>query len=391
MLAALSLTVAAPAQGTHAVHLVGQADVAWANTTGQGTPILATRVLYPSTTGGVNAPLEPRVGGWPVIVFLHGFALLGRDYGDLASQWVGSGFAVVLVDTAMFAFFDEANDAIAQFAAIGAANADPSSPFVGAFDMQRVALAGHSMGGGALAVALATNPGYRCAFALAPAFPGTTYTHRVAVPMGLAVGKSDVVTPWYFHAYPYYETLLTQSGLRTWMLLDAACDHMNIAGLAGASDPCFARVVDVTTGFFRHFLDIDANGLDRVLGPCIEQSHQVVFQHTSVVQPRLWADQPLALGTTVRISLATDGGPGAILAAPSVGWATPTSLGTLLLDPLHTYTWTVAVALGPRMDATLVVPNLPALVGTPVAMQGLGSTIAVPLRFGSAAQFVVVP
>jgi acetyl esterase/lipase len=305
MLAVLSLTVAAHSQTVHAVHMVGQRDLGWTNPTKQGSPLLFTRVLYPSATGGVNAPIEPCATGWPVIVFLHGYAILGRDYVELASHWVSSGFAVVLVDSSMFAFFDEAADAVAQHAAILAANHDEGSFFHGAFDTGRMAIAGHSMGGGAMALALANNPGYRCGFALAPAWPGTSWTSQVTVPMAIAVGDGDVVTPWYLHAFPYYLSLMPQSGLKTWYLLDGECGHMNIVGLAGAQDPAFARIADLTVGFFRHFLDIDPSGLDRCLGPCVANTPQLLMHDTAIVQPRLWSDQSPAVGTIVRISIAT--------------------------------------------------------------------------------------
>jgi hypothetical protein len=241
-----------------------------------------------------------------------------------------------------------------------------------------------------MALILANNPGYRCGFAIAPVWPGTTYTSQVTVPMGLVVGAGDVVTPWYLHAQPYYHDLAPQTGLKFWYQMDASCDHMNIAGFKGAGRPAFVRTMSLGLGFFRHFLDIDAGGLEQCLGPGPLGDPHLLSLTSEIVQPRIWAAGHLAPGRTVRISLAAELGLGAMLAAPSTGWATPTSLGTLLLDPQSTFTWATGVAQREsRIDAMLTVPNNANLVGVTIAMQGLGATSSSPLLLGSAAEFVV--
>src|SRR5262245_59484649 len=65
LLAAMTLAAAAVAQ---APYLAGHKDVTWPNLTGQGSPMLFTRVVYPSPTGGVDAPMLANPNGWPVVV-----------------------------------------------------------------------------------------------------------------------------------------------------------------------------------------------------------------------------------------------------------------------------------------------------------------------------------
>lgn len=387
LLAVLCTVAAAVSQSRF---MVGQKDVAWHNPTAAGTPLLYTRVLYPSPVGGVDAPLEPRAGGWPTIVFLHGFGLMGRDYATLASTWASQGFAVVLVDSAMFDFFVEAADGIAQFTAIQRANEATGTFFHGAFDMERVGIAGHSMGGGAMALVLASNPGYRCGFAIATVFPGQAPTAQVHVPLGCVVGTGDVVTPWYWHTHPYYNTAQPQTGLKFLYLLDGTCDHMNVAGLAAPTSPALRRTLSLSLGFFRHFLGLDANALENCIGPAALAEPHLQDLTYQVAEPRLWAAGRLVPGRSVRISLVAEAGPVGILAAPTSGWSIPTSIGTLQLDPSAVFTWVVGVAQRDRrIDASLTVPNNPNLVGVTIALQGVGATNALPILLGSAAQFVV--
>lgn len=388
LLAVLLTAAAASAQQKYAA---GYRDVTWPNQSGLGSPLLFTRIVYPSLTGGNNAPLVPHAGGWPVIVFLHGYGQLGRDYADLAERWVSRGFLVVQVDSAMYSYFDLVYDGWAQIGAIATANSAPGF-FAGAFDMQRVGLAGHSMGGGAMAMILGANPGYRCGIALAPAWPGTAYTSLVDVPMAVMVGDGDQVTPSSLHAQPYYQDLAPASGLKFSYRFDANCDHMNLVGLGQTTAEAFRLSAAIGIGFFQRFLDIDSGGLDACLGPAVVQDPNVTAFDCCVAEPQLWAQAPLTLGQTVRISMAAEIGVGGILAAPSLGTGTPTSLGVLRLDPVSCFTWATGVATQQhRIDVMLVVPNDPNLVGATIAFQGVGGAVNFPLLLGSAESLRIRP
>lgn len=389
MLAVLLTAAAIPAQQKYAA---GYRDLVWPNQTGLGSPLLFTRVVYPSLVGGAAAPLHPQAGGWPVIVFLHGYGQLGRDYAELGERWVSRGFVVVQVDSAMFSYFDLVYDGWAQFGAIAAANSAPGGFFAGAFDLARIGLAGHSMGGGAMAMILGANPGYRCGFAMAPAWPGSAYTSMVHVPMGVLVGDGDLITPSSLHAQPYFQSLDPASGLKFSYRFDANCDHMNLVGLGAPTASSFRLCASIGIGFFEHFLDVDGNGLDACLGPAVVQDPNVVAFDCQVTEPQLWAEAPLQLGQTVRISLAAEVGLGGILAAPSLGSGLATSLGLLRLDPVTCFTWATGMATPQhRLDVMLSVPNDPNLVGATIAFQGIGGAVSHPLLLGSATSLRIRP
>ena len=109
---------------------VGTRDVSWSNSTGQGSSTLAARVLYPAATATTNAPILPQPGGWPTIVFLHGFAVLGNSYATLGANWAQQGFLVVLSNTMQFDNQGQEYDGRALFAALQAANTAPGGPFL---------------------------------------------------------------------------------------------------------------------------------------------------------------------------------------------------------------------------------------------------------------------
>lgn len=386
---ALGATAAAtPAQGPLAV---GTHDVVWANKSGFGTPDLAARVCYPSPIGGVDTEILPSPTGWPVIVFLHGYSLLGRDYAALGEAWASEGFAVIQLDTAQFDWQAQAQDGRAVFAALLAANADPDEFVNGAFDTGRIAIAGHSMGGGTMGLILANNPGYRCGFALAPVSPAVTAAAQVTVPFGLAVGTGDAITPPFVFSQPYYDAVAPTSGLKFWHLMDQTCTHMNLVGFP-PQGRVFARTNAIVVGFFRHFLDVDPTGIDRCIGPAANTEVTLVSLAVSVAQPRIWTSAPLSIGNLVRVSIAAEQGLGGILAGPAVTAGMPTSLGMLMLDPASAFTWVSGVAERQRrIDAWLNVPNDVGLIGVSVAFQSIGASTSSTLQLGSAAEFVIMP
>lgn len=384
--AALSLLAAAAAQSGSPV---GQHDIEWTNPTGSGAPLLRVRVLYPSPVGGVDAPMTVRAGGWPVIVFLHGFGLLGSDYAELGTAWASEGFAVVLQESAQTSYLEQVADGAALLPAIVAATGDATGLFADGFDPRRIAIAGHSMGGGSLGLILGSNPGYRCGFALAPVSPGASAL-SVHVPFGIVVGAGDTVTSWQGQSLPYYQAVAPTSGLKFCIALRPTCDHVSLAGLSGAADAHFRRTVAIGVGFFRHFLDVDARGLEHCIGPAALAAAEVHAVEFAVAQPRVWARDRLGPGRTVRVSLACEEGIGGVLAAASAGYGTPTPVGLLLLDPASVYTWHSGVAgRERRIDGLLSVPNNPVLVGARIALQGIGPATAAPTQLGSAIELVV--
>ncbi len=374
---------------------VGSRDVAWSNPTGVGSGTLSARVLYPATAAGSGTPVLPQAGGWPVVVFLHGFAVLGNSYQPLGTDWAQQGCIVVLSNTAQFDNVGQEADGRALFAAIGIANA-AAGPLQGAFDVQRIALAGHSMGGGNVANVLAQNPGYRGGVAIAPVPPRGNNGALVATPLGIVAGTGDTITPPASNATPYYQALTGYRGCKFLYLMNGDASHTNLAGLfvSGATATAvFQRSSAVAFAGLRHVLGTSPSALEPALGPAALAELRLVSLQQQFADPLVWTSAPLVLGASLRASVGMEPGLGGLAAAfaPPVGpLATP--FGDLLLDPALAFVVSVGVVGNERrFDTPLVLSSDPALVGAPLSLQAIGPSVARPLQLGSAIGLVVLP
>ena len=388
-LASLTLVLCtAGSLSAQSAYPVGSLVVAWPNPVGVGSPVLDAMVHYPAMATGYAAPVRPRAGGYPVVVFLHGYDKIGFDYHDLGVAWASAGFSVVMLNTARVDLTLLSQDAQVMPAAITAANAEPTSPLVGMFATQRFGLAGHSMGGAACAMAQAGSAVYRACFALSPVDPGLAgpYAGHVTVPFGIVVGQGDFVTSMQAHAVPYFNSLGTADGLKFLYLMNQDCSHSNIAGLDQVpSAEVFPRVLDLGIGFFRHFLGGDPLAMDRCIGDVAQAEPRMVSITQRVAEPQIWISDQLRVGDRTRISVACEPGFGGVLVALGRSAGLPTPFGTLLLDPASVSLLSVGMAsAGSRVDTMFEVPADPELIGFSLAFQALGDMLLSPVAFGSA-------
>ena len=135
-LAAVTLILPAAVQS----QVYGYKDLSFPNRSGKGSGSLDARVYYPAATTGKGVPIKVRAGGYPVIVMLHGFSVIGRDYSVLGAHFAGKGYGVVLPDTGRLVASTQINDALALYPALKVANA--SGFLKGALDVDRIGLAG---------------------------------------------------------------------------------------------------------------------------------------------------------------------------------------------------------------------------------------------------------
>lgn len=403
----------AGAVAAQAMHPVASFDVAWSNLTGIGSPLLQTRVFVPTpgpqlgdasaTTSAQtpsaqsNAPafhsaagaMPPR--GWPTIVFLHGFGLRGRDYDRLLTNLAGRGFVVLAPDTGVYDHVTLTSDALANLDAALVASGQPGSPLHGAIDPGRIGVVGHSMGAACMALAMTANPGFRCAYAIAPVSPFGYLPAVVDVPVGVVVGAGDVITSWQQHALPFYVASTPTSGLKMIHCLDATSTHMSIAGFLGAT-PDFGRAAELCGGFLRHFLGVDDAGLEECIGPSALADRVLVAHEQTVAQARIWTATRPRIGRTTRVSVAAAAGSSVILIGDGITSGLPTVYGLLLLDPAVAFTLAVGTSpRGRRLDVLLSIPNAPVLIGLSAAMQPLAPTASLAVGFGSATAFVIGP
>lgn len=381
---------------------IGQAviatrDVSWPNTTGLGSPALDARVHYPIVPGSQTAELLPNPDGYPVVVFLHGFGMLGSDYNRLGNMLAEEGFVAVMLNTAQYSYTQMEADARAIYGAISAANSEPGNFFEGALQADCVGLLGHSMGGAVIAYVLdsspsaaQSNPGYLCGLGMAPVNPAIAVASTtVEVPIGLVSGQGDTLTPPAAHAVPYYNSLAPTEGLKFHYEMGASCTHMNMVGFTTNKPDIFDRTSRIAVGFFGQFLGGSVTGLEASLGLDGISDPNLANLEMDAAVPQSWSDGPLRLGTSTRISVAAEAGFAGLLAAQATASATVTSFGPLLLDPASAFSIVETYIPGERLDVVLTVPNSLELLGTSFAVQGAGPTVNSVFQLGSAISFVI--
>jgi predicted dienelactone hydrolase len=123
--------------------------------TGESARTFPTTIWYP-TPGDPDAPAVPdappdrTVGAYPLVVFVHGYAVTPDFYDELLRRWAAAGYVV-----AAAAYPGGDDDYALQFADTiflitqllqRAGGAPGSDPLVGTIDPNRVGVAGHSNG-----------------------------------------------------------------------------------------------------------------------------------------------------------------------------------------------------------------------------------------------------
>ena len=396
----LSLACAFVLGAVGAQQHVGVTDVSWSNHTGSGSATLNARLHYPALLPGVDTRIipAPSSAGFPVVVFLHGYGLVGSDYAEIGDALARDGYIAVMLNTAQWSHTELEADARAVHEVMSLMTADPVSIYWNTFDMGRVGLLGHSMGGAVISYVLnadpalaQVNPGYRCGLALAPVDPLLAGNGAVIeVPLGLVSGQGDTLTPPANHAWPYYHAVTPIEGLKFHYEMGLACDHMNICGLTPNSPAVFARAQQIACGFFGQFLGGTLTGLETVLGVDGQSDPNLANLEVDTSVPQAWVDTPLKIGQVSRVSVTIEGGWGGLLGAASTALQpTATTVGTLLLEESTTFTLQQGPVAGERMDVIIAVPNIMALVGTTFAVQGGGPTVTTPFTLGSALGFEI--
>ncbi|MCS7161818.1 MAG: dienelactone hydrolase family protein [Bacteroidia bacterium] len=197
---------------------------------------IQTEIYYPAAQSGDNTPIQS--GAFPVVVIGHGFLMPWSAYQNLWEQLVPAGYIVALPRTES-GFSPSHRDFALDLRLVGerllAEGQNPSSPFYGRI-YPRLALMGHSMGGGCAILAAANFSGAHCVVGLAAAntHPSAIQAAaQVTLPTLIIAGSGDSVTPPSQHQLPIYNNLaaackayvsLTGGGHCYFANPDAACD-----------------------------------------------------------------------------------------------------------------------------------------------------------------------
>lgn len=161
---------------------------------------IQTEVYYPATVSGSNVAVA--TGSFPVVVIGHGFVMDWNSYDNVYSMLSKRGYIVALPRTEGN-FSPSHSDFGLDIALVGNKMTQLNvtntvAPiFVGKVD-SRVALAGHSMGGGSSFLGAKSNSSITCIFNFAAAQTNPTSSQaakQVTVPTLIIGGQSDCVAP----------------------------------------------------------------------------------------------------------------------------------------------------------------------------------------------------
>ncbi|MBD3335699.1 MAG: hypothetical protein GF355_09300 [Candidatus Eisenbacteria bacterium] len=243
----------------------------------RGNRQIPTEVYYPADVAGEDVPVaEPPPDGFPVGAFGHGFVISVDDYDFVWEGLAPAGYIVALPRTETGIFPDHLDlglDLAFVCSALQAAGDNPQSIFYGTVAAAS-AVGGHSMGGGASFLALASDPGITALFNFAAAETSPSAigaAAEITTPALLFAGSLDCVTPPADHQLPMYEALA--SDCRTYVELLGA-SHCQFAeynslcefGESGCDPPEIDRDEQhaVTLAFLvpwlDHFLKNDPQG-----------------------------------------------------------------------------------------------------------------------------------
>lgn len=161
---------------------------------------IQTEIYYPATIAGSNVAVA--TGSFPVVVIGHGFVMDWNSYDNIYSELSKRGYIVALPRTEG-GISPSHSDFGLDLALVGNKvmllnTTNTLAPiFVGKV-IQKLALAGHSMGGGSSFLAAKNNPSLTCLFNFAAAQTNPTSSQaakQVTVPTLIIGGQADCVAP----------------------------------------------------------------------------------------------------------------------------------------------------------------------------------------------------
>ena len=171
-----------------------------------------TEIFYPTSSAGQNVPIAS--GAFPVLIFGHGFVMGYDSYENFNDEFVPQGYILVFPTTEGGLspdHLDFGKDLAFLVQAMQNENSNMNSIFNGAV-MNKTALMGHSMGGGAsvLAAEIDTLATTLVNFAAAETNPSAiTAAASVTIPALLLSGSEDCVTAPATNQIAMYNALLS--------------------------------------------------------------------------------------------------------------------------------------------------------------------------------------
>jgi dienelactone hydrolase len=204
---------------------------------------IACEVYYPSTAAGDAVPVAE--GTFPFIAFGHGFVMDYTAYQNITDALVASGYVMIYVETEggfAPAHADFGLDLAYVADHFFEENATAGSLFQSHL-IDRCAIMGHSMGGGATWLAASTSNSVDCIAGLAPAETNPSAiaaASNVTVPAIVLSGSSDAVTAPADNHTPIFESTASACKYFVNIIEGSHCGYANSGSLCDFGELFFA-------------------------------------------------------------------------------------------------------------------------------------------------------
>jgi dienelactone hydrolase len=166
--------------------------------------------LSASGFGGGTLYYPTASGTFGAITLCPGFTAYASSIAWLGTRLASHGFVVLIIDTNTT--LDQPGQRATQLKAgadwLVSQNSRTGSVIRGKVDTSRLAIGGHSMGGGGTLEAATDNPQFKAALPLAPWHTTKSFS-RNRVPTLIIGGSADTVAPDGSHSSPFYNSLST--------------------------------------------------------------------------------------------------------------------------------------------------------------------------------------
>ncbi|MEU8935102.1 alpha/beta hydrolase [Streptomyces sp. NPDC048409] len=245
----------------------------------------SARVWYPGTTAGANAPVA--AGAHPGLAFGHGFFQAITQYETLLKHYASWGVITVAPKSqgGLFpshsAFADDLNAALTW---LTSQSSTTGSRFAGAVNTSRLAVSGHSMGGGAALLAASRNPAVKSVSTLAAAETNpsaVTASGTLTMPVQYLGGSADTIAGVAANQQKIYDAKPSVTQLRV-ITGGFHCGFEDSSGI-GCDSGTITRAAQqkltygITTAWLLYTLGVDTTLYDQVWGSAAQNLDGVVY------------------------------------------------------------------------------------------------------------------
>jgi len=239
VLALLGALVAGPAPAGAETEFRRGPDPTEASITAATGPFATATVTVPASVAGfgggvIHYPTDTSQGTFGAVAFAPGFLAASSHYAWVGPRLASQGFVVFLIDT------DNRGDGPARRGAQLLAALDylvTSSAVRTRVDAGRLAVAGHSMGGGGTLAAANARPSLQAAVALQP-WHSTKSWSNIRVPTMIIGAQNDTIASVSSHSEPFY-TSMTSAPEKAYVELRGE-SHM--AAATNPADQAYAMI-----------------------------------------------------------------------------------------------------------------------------------------------------